>query len=77
MAVTGKQYQKIIENFLCPKIGHRHDKWFQQDKATAYTARATIVFLCQRFNGKLISLTENGSQQVTKFVKFDSSYFFL
>ena len=45
----------MIENFLLPAVQDKHDMWFQQDGATAHTARATIQLLRQIFEGRIIS----------------------
>jgi hypothetical protein len=52
----------MLENFLRPKIdeyGEEHnleDFWFQQDGATANTARRQRAILKEMFPGRVVSL---------------------
>jgi hypothetical protein len=54
----------MLENFLRPKIaeyGEEHtleDFWFQQDGATAHTARRPRAILKEMFPGRVVSLHE-------------------
>jgi hypothetical protein len=54
----------MLENFLRPKIdeyGEEHnleDFWFQQDGATAHTARRPHAILKEVFPGRVVSLHE-------------------
>jgi hypothetical protein len=53
-----------LENFLRPKIdeyGEEHnleDFWFQQDRATAHTARRPRAISKEMFSGRVVSLHE-------------------
>ncbi|XP_025200175.1 uncharacterized protein LOC112598060 [Melanaphis sacchari] len=52
----------MLENFLRPKIEEYENNdifWFQQDGATAHTARCSRAVLQKMFPGRLISLREN------------------
>jgi hypothetical protein len=54
----------MLDNFLRPKIdeyGEEHnleDFWFQQDGATAHTARRPWAILKEMFPGRVVSLNE-------------------
>lgn len=62
VTVTSARYCEMLENFLRPKMeeyGEEHDTeafWFQQDGATAHTARRSREILQELFPGRLISL---------------------
>jgi hypothetical protein len=52
VTVTANRYYDMLENFLRPKI----DVWFQQDGATAHTARRLGANLKEVFPGRVVSL---------------------
>ena len=52
VTVNGKKYRQMIQEYLLPEIG---DIFFQQDGATAHTARATMEMLKAIFPNRLIS----------------------
>ena len=55
VTVTGERYRAMLQNFLWPAIENRVRMWFQQDGATAHTARESIQLLQKRFNRRIIS----------------------
>lgn len=57
VTVTAERYQDMIRNFLVPEMEEQglEDMWFQQDGATAHTARSTIQLLNDVFPRRLIS----------------------
>lgn len=62
VTVTSNRYCEMLENFLRPKIEEYENNdvfWFQQDGATAHTARCSRAVLQKMFPGRLISLREN------------------
>ncbi|KAF0711882.1 DUF4817 domain-containing protein [Aphis craccivora] len=62
VTVTSNRYCEMLENFLRPKIKEYENNdvfWFQQDGATAHTARCSRAVLQKMFPGRLISLREN------------------
>ena len=58
VSVTADRYIAMLHNFLEPKLRQlQHpDVWFQQDGASAHTARRTMDVLREMFPGHLISL---------------------
>jgi hypothetical protein len=58
VTVTADQFVEILEAFLHPKLEDVDTEhvWFQQDGATAYTARRSLGVLREMFPGHLISL---------------------
>ena len=46
--VNGNQYRAMIENFLWPRGTDNPQLWFQQDGATANTARPTMALLLRK-----------------------------
>ena len=54
VTVTGERYRAMLRNFLWPAIRNRVRMWFQQDGATAHTARESMQLLRERFNGRII-----------------------
>ncbi|CAK9810866.1 Mariner Mos1 transposase [Anthophora plagiata] len=64
VTVNSNRYCNMLENFLCPKneeYRQKHnleDFWFQQDGATAHTARRPREILQEMFPGRVISLHE-------------------
>jgi hypothetical protein len=65
VTVTSDRYTEMLRSFLVPEMGwHSLDLqtfWFQQDRATAHSARNSINALRQMFPEHLISL--NGDVQ--------------
>jgi len=59
VTVTGIRYRTMIEDFLLPRIQNRPEVWFQQDGATAHTARETMQLLRQCFGNKIIARNGN------------------
>lgn len=57
LTVNGERYRVMITEFMLPRLHELEleDMWFQQDGATAHTARATIDILEEAFPGRLIS----------------------
>jgi len=53
--VSGAAYRTMLEDFLRPVVLNNRDTWFQQDGATAHTARATIAILRELFDDRIIS----------------------
>jgi hypothetical protein len=64
VTVNSNRYCDMLENFLRPKIaeyGEEHnleDFWFQQDGATAHTARRPCAILKEMFPGRVVYLHE-------------------
>ena len=56
--VTAARYREMLSSFLFPKLYEitLGDVWFQQDGATAHTARDTMQLLREHFPERLISL---------------------
>jgi hypothetical protein len=56
--VTSDRYVQMLYNFLELKLNERGNPavWFQQDGATAHTARGSMGVLQEMFPGRLISL---------------------
>ncbi|PNF24078.1 hypothetical protein B7P43_G04706 [Cryptotermes secundus] len=56
--VNLQQYVDMIKNFFEPALEEMHlgNVWFQEDGATAHTARASVTLLRAKFSGWLISL---------------------
>ena len=57
VTVTGERYRSMITEFLIPELERQnvHHTWFQQDGATAHTARETMTLLKDCFPNRLIS----------------------
>ena len=57
VTVNGERYRTMITDFVLPEIVARDvgDIWFQQDGATAHTARETIALLRNHFGEQIIS----------------------
>ena len=59
VTVTSARYIEMLNNFLRPELERRQvnmrDIWFQQDGATAHTARASMEVIRQMFPGHVIS----------------------
>lgn len=57
VTVNGENYRKMIEEYLLPKMEdlNMQNFWFQQDGATAHTARDTMALLRAAFPERLIS----------------------
>jgi len=47
VTVTSERYVEMLRNFLCPQLRslwvNMEEMWFQQDGATAHTARASMT----------------------------------
>ena len=58
VTVTAVCYREMLSSFLFPKLDEitLDDVWFQQDGATAHTARDTMQLLREHFPERLISL---------------------
>ncbi|XP_039295229.1 uncharacterized protein LOC120353885 [Nilaparvata lugens] len=62
VTVNSQRYVSMLRNFLQPKLEEmveEHglaDLWFQQDGATAHTARISLDVLREMFPGRLVSL---------------------
>jgi len=59
VTVTSNRYCEMSENFLRPRLEEfdgSEDFWFQQDGATAHTARRSLGILRELFPSRLISL---------------------
>ena len=58
VTVTADRYVQMLETFLRPKLDDvdAEHVWFQQDGATAHTARRSLGVLREMFPGRLISL---------------------
>lgn len=58
VTVNAARYTQMIEEFFIPKLDELDlgDVWFQQDGATAHTARASMNLLREHFPDRLISL---------------------
>ena len=58
LTVTSDRYIQMIEEFFLPKLEEMNlrDVWFQQDGATAHTARTSMALLREHFPERLISL---------------------
>jgi hypothetical protein len=57
ISVNGDRYRAMVDTFLREGVENNglEDHWFQQDGATAHTARATIDLLNEMFPGRLVS----------------------
>lgn len=53
--INGERYRVMLQNFLFPQLPPNANIWFQQDGATAHTARATMDLLRQQFPNRIIS----------------------
>ena len=75
VTVTGHKYRKMIEDYLLLQIQDldMQNFRFQQDGATAHTARETMALLRAVFPGRLISRFNN--VHATKIAR--SPYLFL
>ena len=62
MTVNSERYAAMLQKILQPKIENileneaLGDVWFQQDGATAHTARMLLNVLRRMFPGRLVSL---------------------
>ena len=54
VTVTGKRYREVLENFVQPEIANISEYWWQQDGATARTARATMQMLTGMFQDPIL-----------------------
>lgn len=55
VTVNGALYRTMLENFLRPAVQNHPQLWFQQDGATAHTARDTMAVLRDIFGDRIIS----------------------
>jgi len=55
LTITGERYREMLENFVRPAVLDTPEVWWQQDGATAHTARLTIELLRQIFGRRIIS----------------------
>jgi len=58
MTVTSARYVAMLENFVAEKLENFPDldnPWFQQDGATAHTARSSMAAVRQLFGNRIIS----------------------
>lgn len=57
VTVTAERYRAMLENFFLPEVNRQglQQMWFQQDGATAHTARATMEILHDAFPGRVMS----------------------
>lgn len=53
--VNGAEYRTMLDNFLRPAVENHPQLWFQQDGATAHTARDTMALLRDLFGERIIS----------------------
>ena len=58
VTVNGARYRNMIEEYFLPRLEEMNVRnvWFQQDGATAHTARDSMNLLRQHFPDRLISL---------------------
>lgn len=58
VSVTSNRYAHMIQEFFVPALNamNLENVWFQQDGATAHTARASMAIVRQHFPGRLISM---------------------
>lgn len=58
VTVNAVRYREMIETFFLPQLEEMElgDVWFQQDGATAHTARTSMELLREHFHERLISL---------------------
>lgn len=58
VTVNSERYTEMIREFFLPKLEEMDlgDVWFQQDGATAHTARCSMELLRENFHERLISL---------------------
>jgi len=59
VTVASNRYCEMLENFLRPRLEEfddSEDVWFQQDVATAHTARRSLGILREIFPSRLVSL---------------------
>lgn len=59
VTVNSGRYVDMLHNFLTPEINrcgiNQQTMWFQQDGATAHTARASMAVVREMFPGNVIS----------------------
>lgn len=59
VTVNSERYLAMLNDFFLPQLRRKRiplrHVWFQQDGATCHTANASMTFLRQKFNGRLIS----------------------
>lgn len=59
ISINGDRYRAMLENFVRPAVENHPQIWFQQDGATAHTARATMALLRDIFGERIISRSSN------------------
>ena len=65
VTVNSERYVSMLQNFLQPRMEEiveaegLGDVWFQQDGATAHTARISLNVLRRMFPGRLVSLRDD------------------
>lgn len=55
VTVNSQRYRHMLQTFLVPELHEHENLWFQQDGATAHTARISMAVLRNLFPGRLIS----------------------
>lgn len=55
VTVNGERYRAMIENLIRPEVEDKPETWWQQDGATAHTARQTMQLLREIFGERIIS----------------------
>ena len=55
VSINSAQYRTMLENFLRPAVENHPTLWFQQDGATAHTARDSMALLKDIFGERIIS----------------------
>lgn len=55
--INGERYRTMLQHFLAAEMQEleQEDMWYQQDGATAHTARETMAILSRMFPGRIIS----------------------
>ena len=68
VTVTSKRYVEMLRNFLRPQLQslrvNREEMWFQQDGATAHTARASMTVVRQMFPQHVVLRFGDVPQQI-------------
>jgi len=64
VTVNGERYRAMLTDCLWPKLDDMDvsDMWFQQDGATCHTTKATMTFLDERFQGRIISRNSDSNR---------------
>ena len=65
VTVNGARYRKMLSRYFVPnlkrKFGNIRHQWFQQDGATAHTAKPTLNLIRSNFGQRIISLKTDHS----------------